>query len=87
MTKPNLSCDDLLNYLSDYIDNNLDEALTEAAREHLQTCSNCRVVLDSTQRMILLYREQGHEQRIPAERQETLYQELLDAFLQPADES
>jgi len=79
--KRKLSCDELVNYLSDYIDNNLSEELSEAAREHLETCENCRVVLDSTQQMILLYREKGQAQQIPAERQEKLYSELLDAFL------
>lgn len=81
-----LSCEDLVTYLSDYIDNNLDEALTEAAQGHLETCEDCRVVLDSTQQMILLYRQQGQAQQIPAKRQEHLYNQLLDAFLAPTTE-
>ena len=80
-----LSCEDLVAYLSDYIDNNLSTELTHAAREHLATCENCRVVLDSTQKLILLYRERGNQQTIPAARQEKLYSELLDAFLQTSD--
>ncbi len=83
-----LTCEELVNYLSDYIDNNLDEELTTAAREHLETCENCRVVLDSTQQMILLYREKGQAHSIPAERGQKLYKSLLDVFLQTSsDES
>jgi predicted anti-sigma-YlaC factor YlaD len=77
-----LTCDQLLTYLSDYIDNNLDEPLVEAAREHLATCQNCRVMLNSTQKTILILREHEQSRTLSAERHETLYQELLDAFLQ-----
>jgi len=44
-----MKCEDLLQYLSDYIDQELDEELTAEAQEHLATCHNCRVVLDTTQ--------------------------------------
>ncbi|GAB4522838.1 MAG: hypothetical protein OHK0046_35940 [Anaerolineae bacterium] len=79
-----LTCADLVTYLSDYIDNNLDEDLIAAAREHLATCHNCSIVLDSTQKMILLYRERAHTpaQSIPAERQTRLYDQLAAAFLE-----
>jgi predicted anti-sigma-YlaC factor YlaD len=82
-----LTCDDLVQYLSEYIDHNLGEALTEAAQEHLATCSNCRVVLDSTMQMILLYRENGKKQVIPATRQQTLFSHLQSAFEQQDKES
>ena len=75
-----LTCEQLLDYLSDYIDNNLSEELALAAQEHLATCDNCRVVLDSTQQMILLYREKGKQQVIPASRQQSLYDQLKSAF-------
>jgi hypothetical protein len=80
-----LNCEDLMKYLSDYIDNHLDEDLSEAAREHLASCHNCSVVLDSTQQMILLYRERGQSQRIPAGRQQALYDRIASAFAQRDD--
>jgi len=49
-----MQCAELVSYLSDYIDNNLSEELTREAQEHLATCQNCHIVLDSTQRTILL---------------------------------
>lgn len=33
-----MTCEELLQYLSDYIDQNLDEELTAAAQAHLATC-------------------------------------------------
>lgn len=76
-----MSCEDLLQYLSDYIDNNLDAGLTAVAEEHLATCHNCRVVLDSTQQTIFLFQEQGRR-TIPAQSRQRLFNQLHDAFLQ-----
>jgi len=75
-----MRCEELLQYLSDYIDNNLDEELTAVAEEHLATCHNCRVVLDSTQQTIFLFREQG-KRTIPAHSRQRLFTQLQDAFL------
>lgn len=75
-----MKCEQLLQYLSDYIDQNLDEELTAEAQEHLTTCQNCRVVLDSTQQTIFLFREQG-KRTIPAKSRARLFDQLQDAFL------
>lgn len=71
-----MDCKTLVTYLSDYIDNNLSAALSAEAEAHLRTCANCRVVLDSTQQLILLYREQ--QQPMPAQRHQALYARLED---------
>lgn len=74
-----MDCETLLAYLSDYIDHNLSENLSQAAQDHLQTCQNCRVVLDSTQRTIRLARQ--HSQTvIPAERRQALFTQIQRAF-------
>ena len=80
-----ISCEELLQYLSDYIDSDLDEELTAVAQHHLASCHNCRVVLDSTQQTIFLFREQG-KRTIPAERRERLFGQLQAAFLAREDE-
>ena len=81
-----MDCETLLTYLSDYIDNNLDEDLTEAAREHLETCHNCHVVLDSTQQAILLYKQHSL-QTIPAQRRQKVYRQIEAAFQKKRDSS
>ena len=75
-----MKCEELLKYLSDYIDRDLDEELTVDAQDHLATCRNCRVVLDTTQQTIFLFREQG-KRTIPAARRQRLFDQLQDAFL------
>jgi len=79
-----MQCEALLTYLSDYIDNNLDEELTAEAQEHLATCQNCKVVLDTTQQTIFLYRRQG-QRKIPAARRRRLFEQLQNAFLKKND--
>jgi predicted anti-sigma-YlaC factor YlaD len=74
-----MTCEQLLSYLSDYIDHELDEELAADAHEHMATCQNCRVVLDTTQQTIFLFREQGRRV-IPAGRRERLFSRLHDAF-------
>lgn len=79
-----MKCEQLLQYLSDYIDQELDEELTSEAKDHLATCHNCRVVLDTTQQTIFLFREQG-KRTIPAERRQRLFGQLQAAFLAKED--
>jgi len=75
-----MECADLIRYLSDYIDNNLSETLMEEAREHLATCHNCHVVLDSTQKTILLYRERGKRIGMKSAKQEVLFTQLAQVL-------
>lgn len=80
-----MTCEELLQYLSDYIDQNLDGRLTTEAQEHLATCHNCRVVLDTTQKTIFLYREQG-KRTIPANRRRRLFNQLQAVFMEKENE-
>ncbi len=74
-----MKCEELLQYLSDYVDRELDEDLRADAEEHLRTCANCHVMLDTTQQMIFLYRK-GRCEGIPAQRRTVLYNQLLSAL-------
>lgn len=74
-----MNCDDMLRHLSDYIDDCLSDELTEAMRHHLSCCPNCRIVLDSTQKMILLYKSAGNP-AIPISRRTDLYDRLEHAL-------
>jgi anti-sigma factor RsiW len=76
-----MTCEELLGYLSNYIDHELNETLTQAAQAHLATCPNCQVVLNTTQRVMVLGRGQ-HQRVIPRERRERLFAQLQTAFLQ-----
>ena len=80
-----ITCEDLLQYLSDYIDDELNQELTDVAKHHLASCHNCRVVLDSTQQTIFLFREQG-KRTIPAKPRKRLFDQLQAAFLAKENE-
>jgi len=75
-----MTCDELVSYLSDYLDQDLDEELTTAAQHHLATCQNCRVVLHTTRRVIQLGQAQ-YQVEIPPSRRERLFIHLRMAFL------
>jgi predicted anti-sigma-YlaC factor YlaD len=46
-----------LGQLSDFIDGDLEPALCAQLESHLQECENCRVVVDTLQRTVSLYRD------------------------------
>lgn len=81
-----MNCEELIKYLSDYIDRDLDEQLRIDAQEHLATCNNCQIILDTTQKTILLCR-QATCLKIPAERRKVLFQNLQDAFSSRRDKT
>ncbi len=75
-----MTCDQLLQYLSASIDQELDDDLIAAAQEHLATCQQCQVILSTTQQVILL----GHGQRqqtIPVAQRRRLFARLQTALL------
>lgn len=76
-----MNCAELVAYLSQYIDYELNEDLAQDAQEHLAQCHNCQVVLNTTQKMIVLGRDQTSK-AIPVERREALFERLQHAFLQ-----
>jgi anti-sigma factor RsiW len=74
-----MNCEELIRYLSDYIDNGLSENLRAEAEEHLATCRNCHVVLDTTRQTIVLYKETQRE-GIPVDRRSALFGQLEKAL-------
>lgn len=79
-----MNCQELISYLSDYIDQDLDEELHTEAQQHLATCHNCHIVLDTTLRTILLYRE-ANRGGIPQERRGRLFDRLQQSFASRPD--
>lgn len=75
-----VTCEQLVTYLSDYLEDALDTELTKAAEQHLATCKNCRVVLDSTQKTIYLYKQHGAVTQIPVARKEALFDRISKVF-------
>ncbi len=69
------TCQELKAQLSDYIDGDLDDGLCKEIERHLANCENCRVVVDTLRKTILLYRDYGATP-MPAEAHERLIKTL-----------
>lgn len=79
-----MKCNELIQYLSDYIDQKLDTELSEEVRQHLATCDNCCIALDTTQKTILLYKTAGHEE-LPIGQRSRLFERLQDELIKRGD--
>lgn len=74
-----MTCEQLIPYLSDYIDNSIDEPLATAARQHIATCPHCHVLVDTTRQTITLM-QAGKARVIPAADKTRLVAEIESAF-------
>lgn len=52
-------CRELKDKLSEYLDGDLESALCAEIERHLQGCDNCRVMVDTLNKTITLYRNYG----------------------------
>lgn len=74
-----MECRDLLRLLSDYVDGELDEALCAAIEQHMAACGNCRVVVDTLRKTVMLYHALSQEPTpLPQDMQERLVRVLRD---------
>ncbi len=51
-----MNCTDLLTHLSDYFDDHLSPKLLEEIRTHTAGCQHCKVVLNTTEQTIHVYK-------------------------------
>ena len=51
-----MNCTDLLSHLGDYLDDQLSEDLRAEVRTHTAGCEHCRVVLNTTQQTVEVYK-------------------------------
>lgn len=70
-----MQCREMLGSLSDYVDGELETALCEEIERHMASCNDCRAVVDTLRRTVMLYRAHGHAE-LPADARERLYAEL-----------
>ncbi len=49
------SCSELLDFLSDYVDGELDPRLCEQIEQHMDGCTNCQTVVRTLEGTIALY--------------------------------
>jgi predicted anti-sigma-YlaC factor YlaD len=83
MSENKKTCEVILQSLSDYVDGILEESLCRVIEDHLASCTDCRVVVDTLQRTVYIYRHIGQEEaRVPDDVRERLFKRLdLNDFL------
>ncbi len=59
-----IQCDEVLEQLSDYIDEETRAELCEAIQEHLTRCRDCQIMVDSVKKTIVLY-QNGSSIEVP----------------------
>jgi len=75
------NCQALLGSLSEYIDGELPPELCKEIEKHLESCDNCRIVLNTTRRTIDLVQIPA-EENVPDDVRERLFKRLnLDDYL------
>ncbi len=57
-----MDCQEIFEELSDYIDENLARQKCRELERHLETCHNCRVVVDTLRRTVALYHSMPDEE-------------------------
>ncbi|MDD5368313.1 MAG: zf-HC2 domain-containing protein [Anaerolineaceae bacterium] len=81
--KNHTHCQQLLHSLSDYVDGNLDECLCFDLEQHLQTCPDCQIVVNTMRKTIELYHTCGQLDTMPEDVRARLYMKLdLEDYLQ-----
>lgn len=74
-TEERPTCQELLGELSDYVDGELEAALCAELEAHLAGCPDCRVMVDTLRKTIVLYRRQARAD-LPSDVQARLYKVL-----------
>ena len=77
------NCHHLLGSLSDYVDGDLKDEICQEIERHAADCEKCRIVINTLERTVSLYRETADDPVVPSDVRERLYHRLnLDDYLQ-----
>ncbi len=68
-------CAELQLQLPDYLDGETKDAICRAIEQHLASCDDCRVVVDTMKKTIMLYRNEPRED-VPSDVHERLVRVL-----------
>ncbi len=74
------NCQELLEQIYDYIDGELEAKLCAELEQHLTGCNDCRVMVETTKKMLVLYhRQYQHNQVALSEKTITRLWQTLEA--------
>ena len=58
------NCKELLGQIHDYIDGELEARLCAELEQHMAGCEDCRIMVDTTEKMLVLYRRQYRKSHV-----------------------
>ncbi|GAB4247614.1 anti-sigma factor family protein [Deferrisoma sp.] len=62
-----LTCKEILEQLSAYIDHELDPSICEEIEAHMEGCNPCVAFLNTLKKTVVLYKYSGQEEEVPEE--------------------
>jgi predicted anti-sigma-YlaC factor YlaD len=68
-----MDCREIIKYISDYIDREMEETLREVFEEHIRICRRCRMNLNSVKKTLLISKFIYKEEKIPKKVERVLY--------------
>ncbi len=71
-----LECQDILQYLNDYLDEDLESQLCAEFEAHIASCQNCKIVVNTLKKTLQIYHSTGQEISLPKDVQERLHARL-----------
>lgn len=71
-----LECQDIIKYLNDYLDEDLESQLCAKIEAHIASCRNCKIVVNTLKKTIQIYQSTGQEISLPKDVQERLHTRL-----------
>jgi anti-sigma factor (TIGR02949 family) len=76
------SCQELLASIGEYVEGDASQQLCREIERHLADCQNCRVVVDTLNKTIYLYKTTAQDVETPADVRGRLFEALhLDDYL------
>lgn len=85
MSREEMSCQKLWEFLSDYIDGDLSKELRQKIEAHMDGCEHCRVVVDTTNKTIQLCNCDTENLEMPADVRGRLFETLnIEDYLKPS---
>jgi predicted anti-sigma-YlaC factor YlaD len=77
-----VNCQSILDSLSDYVDGTLKDELCRDIEQHIASCLDCRIVVDTLKKTIYLYHATSATEEMPEDVRERLFLRLnLDDYL------
>ena len=79
-------CQELIQHLNDYIDDELDADLCGKIEAHIESCPKCKVVVNTLKKTIQLYQDDGESVTLPLDARSRLFKALeLDEDAEPKE--